>query len=78
MSVVDARINVWTSLDTESALERIAKQARDVDETCARMVKLAGQLKVRAQRGDRDAERALAVLVDESYGALAECMLEAV
>lgn len=72
---MDARVNVFASLSDEASLDRVARQARDVEETCQRIVKLAAQLKVRAQSGDRRAERSIAVLVDDTYEALAVVLL---
>lgn len=70
------QINVWASLDNEHALERIAKQAREVADSADRQKRLASELKVKAQKGDRAAERALAVLNDSAYEAYAEAVLE--
>lgn len=74
--ISDPRINVWVGVQTESNLDRIAKQARDVEETADRIKRLAEQLRVKAQRGDKAAERALAVLVDGQYEAYAESLME--
>jgi hypothetical protein len=71
------RINVWASLNTEANLDRIARQARDVVQSADRQKRLAADLKVKAQKGDRAAERALAMLVDSSYESHAEAELEA-
>ena len=72
---MDPIVNVYASLSDEASLDRVARQARDVEETCQRIVKLAAQLKTRAQRGDRGAERSIAVLVDDTYEALAVVLL---
>ena len=70
-------VNVWQPTNHETVCDRIAKQARDVEETAARIGRLAAELKQKAQRGDRAAERALAVLCDDSYEAYAVAVLEA-
>ena len=74
---MEKRINMWSSLNTEAHLDRLSRQARDVAESADRQKRLAEELRVKAQRGDRTAERALAVLVDSSYEALVEAEMEA-
>lgn len=74
--ISDARINVWAGLNSEAHLDRISKQAADAIEIAERVKRYVIQLKTRAQRGDRSAERALAVLVDGQYEAYAEAKME--
>lgn len=69
-------INVWASLNHEAALDSIDRQARDVEETCAKALRLTQELRTKAKKGDHDARRALAVLVDGIYDGLAESLME--